>query len=155
MELSYGLFGDRDTLAATFIKADFLDHSAPECQALVGTVDVCHVGIVLHTFDLEGQTKACERLVDFMKRQQPGVLIVGSSVGRTMATVGDEGIGGMPNNYMHNVESFEMMWADVQRRTGTRWKASVWMHDSLGLNGEKSPWRDALRRRLVWQVRKE
>lgn len=30
-------------------------------------MDVCHVGMVLHTFHLEGHTKACIRTIEFMK----------------------------------------------------------------------------------------
>lgn len=152
VDLSYELFRDKDTLKADFIKADFLDRSNSDSQALLNTVDICHVGMVLHIFDLEGQTAACERLVEFMA-DRPGVRVVGSSAGRTEATVWNEGIGGKPN-YMHNVESFEKMWEEVGRRTGTRWTVSAWMHDRLGLNEEKGHWSDPLRIRLIWQAQR-
>lgn len=68
-------------------------------------------------------------------------MIVGSSVGRTTTTVGNEGIGGKPTNCIHNVESCATMWGEAVRNSetdDTQCKASAWLHHGLGLNDEKS-----------------
>lgn len=161
VDLSYGLFADKDTLAAKFIKADFRDENVTATQALLGTVSVCHVGMVLHIWDLEDQIKACVRLTEFLNKNadhdqdqpQENALIVGTSAGRTVASVAHEGIGGKPN-YFHDTESFKAMWDEVGRRTGLRFETSVWAHSRFGLDGEKAHWSDPSRRILVWEVKR-
>ncbi|PSR86966.1 hypothetical protein BD289DRAFT_389105 [Coniella lustricola] len=162
VDLSYGLFADKETLAARFIKADFRDETVESTQALLGTVDVCHVGMVLHIWDLEDQIKACVRLTDFLNKKKDleqslgdymprGPFIVGTSAGRTVASVANEGIGGK-QNYLHDVESFKVMWKEVGKRTGLKFQTNVWTHSRFGLDGEKAHWNDPGRRILVWEV---
>jgi len=149
VDASYDFFGDRQTLATRFIIADLMDRTNQDAEALKGTVDVAHVGMFLHLWDLEGQTQACERITEFMS-SKPGTLVVGNSVGRTKAGIWEWN--GGKAFYKHNVESFTSMWKEVGRRTGTNWEVRGWMHDGLGLNGEKGHWDDPLTTRLMWEV---
>jgi len=149
VDLGYGLWRDRDTLQAKFIVADLLDRSNEEARALLGTVDIANVGMVLHVWDLEGQIKACERVVEFMNRQE-GALIVGCSVGHAEpgTTRGPEGT----DIHTHNVASFKEMWVEVGRRTGSCWKVDAQMMHAGGLNGENVNWNPRQTTRLSWEA---
>ncbi len=149
VEQAYELFGDRDRLHTRFIVADLLDTDVAEAQALLGTVDVAHAGMLLHVWPLEPQRRACERIVQFMSPRK-GALIVGNSVGRTEPIVwpGPEGT----PMYKHSPESFKSMWDDVGRRTGTVWRVHAWTRPGLGLNDEAAHWDDPLTTRLYWEV---
>lgn len=149
VETAFDYFRDRDTLQAKFIIANVLDRSIPDVQELRGTVDIAHLGMVLHVWDLDGQIAACERILEFLA-PKPGVLVVGNSVGRKVASnfIGPEGT----IIYKHDVESFKAMWDEVGRRTGTSWKVSGWNDDGVGLNGETVHWEDPTTTRLYWAV---
>jgi SAM-dependent methyltransferase len=148
LELGYELFLDRDTLKAHFLEADIFDAEGPLKQ-LEGKMDLMQVGLFLHLFDLEGQTKACERIVALMKPEK-GVLIVGQQVGSLEPGPMDES--GKIKMYKHNVESFEKMWKEVGQKTGSEWKVSANIDGGLGINQEKRAWDDPKTRRLVFEI---
>jgi SAM-dependent methyltransferase len=148
LELGYELFLDRETLKAHFLEADIFDTEGPLKQ-LEGKMDLMQVGLFLHLFDLEGQTKACERIVALMKPEK-GALIVGQQIGSLKP--GPMEVGSGSKMYKHNVETFENMWREVGEKTGSKWKVSANTDGGLGINQEKRKWDDPETRRLVFEI---
>jgi len=146
LELGYELFLDRETLKAHFMEADIFDAEGPLKQ-LEGEMDFIQIGLFLHLFDLEGQVKACERIVSLMKSEK-GCLILGQQIGslepRPMA-VGSK-------MYNHNIESFEKMWKEVGERTGSEWKVNANIDAGLGVDQSKRASDGPDTRRLVFEI---
>ncbi|TVY16206.1 Methyltransferase ausD [Lachnellula arida] len=148
LELGYELFRDRETLHAHFLEANVFDTEGPLKQ-LEGKMDFVQVGLFLHLFDLEGQTKAAERIVALMKPEK-GVLILGQQLGSLVAGPIDVRSGS--KMYKHNVESFEKMWKEVGEKTGSEWKVSASMDSGLGIDQNQRSWDEPKSRRLVFEV---
>lgn len=146
--LGYDLFLDKNSFGAHFIEADIFDEEGP-LKELEGKMDILQIGLFLHLFDLEGQTKACERIVRLLK-QEKGVLITGQQVGATEPTQMPPESGS--KMFKHNAESFEKMWRDVEERTGTEWKVTAYLDSGLGIEQQKRTWDDPNTRRLVFEV---
>lgn len=153
IDTAYAFFRDRDRLQTRFIVADLFDRrpDGPVEPLLRGSVDVLHAGMVVHVWDLPGQHRACERIVELLA-PRPGVLAVGNNVarreGRAGSYVGPEGT----IMYKHDAASFRAMWAEVGARTGTRWLVRTRNDDAVGLNGETAHWIDPDTTRLYWEA---
>ncbi|KAH8887857.1 hypothetical protein GQ53DRAFT_796072 [Thozetella sp. PMI_491] len=147
VDIAYKFFGDKDSLKAKFVIGDLYDDSNTDLVALRGTADILHVGMFLHLWDLEGQTRACARLVEFLS-PVPGSVVVGCSAGRVEAKEWFNPIG--KSMFKHDVESFEKMWEEVGRRTSTSWKVRAQL--SPGTMEQSGHWDDPLARRLVFEV---
>jgi hypothetical protein len=80
ISLGYDLFLDKKTFGVKFMEADVFDLDSP-LKDLEGKMDIIHIGLFLHVFDLEGQIKACERIVR-LARPVNGTLIVGQQTGK-------------------------------------------------------------------------
>lgn len=147
IELGYEMFGDRDTLKATFMQADLLDCEGA-LKALKGKMDMIHIGLFLHLWDWEGQLRACLRIVELLKPQK-GVLILGQQVG-TAVPGGrlDPGV----SRWRHDVQSFERLWKEVGDETGTQWKVDVVMDEGLGVGQHNRSWDDPSTRRISFVV---
>jgi SAM-dependent methyltransferase len=148
IDLGYEFFGDRDSFRGRFINADLLDRENVEVKEVEGTFGVVQLGMVLHIWDLEGQTRACERVVELL-RDEKGVLVVGQSVGNVEAK---EAPGRGKKIYKHDVGSFERMWAEVGRRTGTKWEVRARLDQGLGIDERKREWDEPSTRRLSFEV---
>ncbi|EFX04744.1 hypothetical protein CMQ_1672 [Grosmannia clavigera kw1407] len=153
IETAYDFFRDRDRLQTRFIVADLFDRRAdgPVEPLLRGSVDVLHAGMIVHVWDLPGQHRACERIVELLA-PRPGVIAVGNNVARLEGKAGDY-IG--PEGtimYKHDAASFRAMWAEVGVRTGTRWEVRTHNDPVVGLNGETAHWIDPDTSRLYWEV---
>ncbi|OIW26034.1 hypothetical protein CONLIGDRAFT_708928 [Coniochaeta ligniaria NRRL 30616] len=146
--LGYDFFNDRDTFRGTFINADLLDRGNEEVRKVQGTFGIAQLGMVLHTWDLEGQTRACERVVELL-RPERGVLVVGQSVGDL---VGKEFSARGKMLYKHDVETLTKMWEEVGRRTGTEWVVRATLDEGLGINEQKRGWDEPSTRRLSFEV---
>ncbi|KAK3319920.1 hypothetical protein B0T19DRAFT_274575 [Cercophora scortea] len=148
--LGYDFFNDRETFKGRFIHADILDTTNEEVKNLEGGFGVVLLGMVLHIWDLEGQIRACERVVQ-MLRPERGVMVVGQSVGSLVATevVVREGGKGI---YKHDVESFGRMWEEVGRRTGTKWEVRARLDEGLGIAQGRRGWDEPSTRRLFFEV---
>lgn len=151
VDLAYDFFGDRDTLQTRFLAGDVTrpddGETGAELAALRGTVDMLHVGMVLHLWDLETQTRFCEALVQQYARPEPGTLVFGHSAGRVEAAEWPNPLGKVM--FKQNPDSFAAMWDEVSRRTGTRWKVDAWLyHGSM----EKNHWDDPQARKLMFEV---
>lgn len=149
IDLAYEFFADRETFAGRFINADLLDRTNPEMKALEGMFGVVQLGMVLHIWDLEGQTRACERVVE-MLRPEKGAFVVGQSVGNLVA----KEFPGRPGSmiWKHDVASFEGMWEEIGRRTGTKWEVRARLDQGLGIEGGKRAWDEDSTRRLFFEV---
>lgn len=147
-ELGYELFKDRDSLKAHFLEADIFDEQGP-LQQLEGKMDVVQIGLFLHLFDLKGQIKACERIVALMKPEKGG-LIVGQQLASLVA--GPLGSESGSEMFKHTMESFEKLWKEVGRRTGSEWYVAAKMDFDLGLSSKQQTWYDAGLRRIVFEV---
>lgn len=148
ISLGYEFFNDRDTFKGTFINADLLDRENEEVKEVQGTFGIVQLGMVLHIWDLEGQTRACERVVELLKPEK-GVLVVGQSVGNV---VGKESPARGRMIYKHDVKSFTRMWEEVGRRTGTEWVVRAKLDEGLGINEQKRSWDEPSTRRLSFEV---
>lgn len=152
ISLAYEFFNDRDGpfRAATFIQADVLDVKKKEVAKVAGSFGIVHLGMVLHIWDLELQTKACERLVELL-RDAKGVIIVGQSVGNVAGKevyIPSRGHG----IYKHDVDTFAAMWKEVGRRTGTEWIVRAQLDSGLGIKQQQRNWDEASTRRLSFEV---
>jgi hypothetical protein len=103
---------------------------------------------VLHIWDLEGQTKACERVVELLKDEK-GVMVVGQSVG---SLVGKEQPARGRMIYKHDADTFAQMWEEVGRRTGTEWVVRARLDEGLGIDRRKREWDEPGTRRLSFEV---
>lgn len=149
VDLGYDFFGDRDSFGATFVVADLMDRADARVRALEGSFGVVQFGMVLHIWDLEGQTRACERVVELL-RPEKGVMVVGQSVGDVGGTEAP-GRGGKMI-FKQNVETFEKMWEEVGRRTGTKWEVRARLDEGLGIDQKKREWDAPTTRRLNFEV---
>ena len=136
--LGHELFQDKEKFHATFIEADFLaDPSEANepgntsavgnkhgLEDLKGRVDIAHAGAFLHLFDWDNQARASRRIVSLSK---PGTIFVGYQMGNNPAREIQTGWGnnGGSKVFFHDKESFEKMWEEVGRTTGTKWKVEV------------------------------
>jgi hypothetical protein len=148
IELSYDLFLDRDGLGVHFMVADLFDLEGP-LQQLEGKMDIIHIGLFLHLFDLEGQRRAAERVVALAKKKK-GVLIVGQQVGSTQP--GPMAVGSASKMFKHDEKTFDDLWKYVGEKTGTEWKVSARLDAGLGIAQKKRTWDDPNTRRLIFEV---
>ena len=148
LELGYELFLDRDTFRAKLIEADIFDEQGP-LQEIDGKMDIVHIGLFLHLFDLGGQRKICERIVKLLKNEK-GVLVLGTQVGSTQPK--DVPFGEAKNVFRHDEKTFEELWKEVGEKTGTVWKVTASMDNGLGAGSKKRPWDDQYTRRLIFEV---
>ncbi|KAH8666803.1 hypothetical protein BX600DRAFT_511702 [Xylariales sp. PMI_506] len=149
VELAYDFFGDRDTFKGHFIVGDLADPSNAEIKALHGTVDIAHLGMFLHLWDLEGQTQMCTRIAELMS-PKPGSLVIGHSAGRTEPSEWFNPVG--KSMYKHNGESFAKMWEEVGKRTGSTWKVNAWLQET---KIEGRHWDDPQARKLMFEVERQ
>ncbi|KAI2776597.1 hypothetical protein F4815DRAFT_337450 [Daldinia loculata] len=127
LELGYEQFRDRETLKATFVAGDML---LPEeeyaASSLAGTLDgkisIIHASNFFHLFSWESQLVICERIVRFFRRdssaENPAVLF-GVHIGRDKPGE-DEHF----RMFLHDETTFQLLWNEVGKRTGTSWKVS-------------------------------
>ena len=148
LDLGYELFLDKDTFGAKFILANVLDEEGP-LDELDGKMDIVHLGLFLHLFDLEEQRKICERIVRLLKKEK-GVLVLGTQLGNIKPKEVPFGEGKMV--FRHDEKSFESLWTEVGERTGSEWKVTATMDYGLGVGTRKRPWDDENTRRLVFEV---
>lgn len=147
VEVAYDFFNDHDAFEGRFINADLFDLNHPNLIALRESSSIVHLGMVLHTWDLEGQARACARVVEFLQAR-PGVLVVGQAVGHLHA----QETGARKRIFRHNRESFERLWDDVGRRTNTKWQVRAELDDGLGIGEKTRSWDDPDTRRIRFEV---
>lgn len=132
-----------------FVAADLLDRANPELAAAQGTFGIIQLGMILHTWDRQGQLNACRRVIELLS-SEPGSLIIGQSVGH-LDGVESPGRGGK-FIFKQNAETFRSMWEELSRETGTSWHVQTRLDDGLGIGQQKRKWDDPKTRRLVFSV---
>lgn len=108
---------------ATFLTRNLLESSKllPE---LVVQMDFVWAHRLLHLFNRNDQLKVACRLV-LLTRDRKGSLILGRQMGAVAA--GEfQAISTDRATFFHNPESFEELWREVGRLTGTCWKCRPW-----------------------------
>ena len=121
--LGYALFKDETIIPSDhFIAADIMDPASP-LRRFEGDLDVISAKDVFHCFEYPTQIELAMRFVALLK-PQPGSRVVGQLVGHIKAGEYATGFGnaGLAKMFHHNDESFERMWEEVGKRTGSRWR---------------------------------
>jgi SAM-dependent methyltransferase len=131
IELGYELFRDRETLTAKFFTADILAEDDTVLSEIKGKTDIVYVGSFLHLFDYDGQVRAAKAIVSLL-RPGPGVIVLGGQVGSIKPRVVEVSARTSPKPYLHNVETFEKLWEQVGRETGTSWKVDAKLSEGGG-----------------------
>ena len=148
MELGYALFRDRKTLKSTFFPTDILNEADLPLRGLNGEMDAVYMGLFLHHFDFETCVRVCVRVTKLLK-PRPGSLVMGCQVG---SLVGDTKGLPIPSGgilWRHDIASFEKVWEEVGKITGTSWKVEARLEKGKGF-GEK--WQIEGTRRLGFEV---
>ncbi|KAI1370625.1 hypothetical protein F4677DRAFT_438020 [Hypoxylon crocopeplum] len=128
LDAGYDLFKDRDKFKATLIAGDMLDQGKTgdgdeRLKVLDGKMTVIHATSFFHLFTWENQVRAARRMIRFLDPNDPEVMIFGRQVGTT--TPGDrEGAGGS-KRFLHNARSWQELWDEVSKSTGTAWRTEV------------------------------
>jgi SAM-dependent methyltransferase len=152
IEMGFELFRDREKLSgATFLSGDMLD-AKRQWPELEGSIDYIFANSLLHLFPRPQQLEMACRLASFA-RDRPGSLIIGRQVG---AVVPGEfrALSEGSTYFRHNPESFDALWRDVGRLTGTRWKTNAYLDmKDIAENAKAGPkWMDEHSRRLHFVV---
>lgn len=151
IDIGYDLFKDRDTLKSHFMQGDVLEKS-PEAplNKLKASIDIIHLGMVLHVFDREEQLTALERCVEILK-SQPGTLIVGQAVGHAEGKLSPAAEGRY--SFKHSDKTFRELISDLERRTGATFRVKAELDQGLGIGNGKRKWDlDDKTRRLTFEV---
>ncbi|KAH6645005.1 hypothetical protein BKA67DRAFT_696761 [Truncatella angustata] len=138
VDVGYDLFKDRETLGAHFFQADSLDDD-PETQLnrLKASIDVIHLGMVLHVFSREDQLITLSRCVEILK-PEPGALIVGQAVGHAegKASPAHEGV----ISFKHSDTTFKQLIREVEGATGAKFRVKADLDQGLGVGDGKRRW---------------
>ncbi|KAI1364577.1 hypothetical protein F5Y08DRAFT_306345 [Xylaria arbuscula] len=130
LELGYEQFRDRGSIKATFVAGDLLasdeEYAASEiAKTFNGKITIAHAANFFHLFGWDAQLIICERIVGFFRRglspETPAVLF-GAHLGTTEP---GEMQAGIFKVFAHNEETFQALWDEVGKKTGTSWKVSV------------------------------
>ncbi|KAI1102710.1 hypothetical protein F4804DRAFT_255314 [Jackrogersella minutella] len=129
LDAGYDLFKDRHKLKATFVAGDMLSQGGENgdgdesLKVLDGKMTIIHATSFFHLFTWENQIRAARRMVRFLDPHDPDVMIFGRHVGSTAP--GDrEGSKGS-KRFLHNAASWQELWDEVGRLTGTAWRTEV------------------------------
>ena len=115
--LGYELFRDSDKFSFEFQTRDILDDTA-DWSSLLSRFDFIHMTSFLHIWNWDKQVKAASRVASFSKL---GTVIIGSGLGSTES--GEfPNLEGYGTNYRQSEQSFERLWAEVGKKSGTNWK---------------------------------
>ncbi|KAI1341122.1 hypothetical protein F5Y15DRAFT_414244 [Xylariaceae sp. FL0016] len=143
-DAGYDLFRDRDKLRATFVAGDLLASSSSSSSsssspssspngedesekdgldALDGRMTFIHATSFFHLFTWDEQVLAATRMARFLDPDDADAMIFGRQVGTSVpgARVGPRG----DAVYLHSAETWQQLWDEVGRRTGTAWRTQV------------------------------
>ena len=125
------MYRDRDRFSAHFIESDILNPN-PALQALEGKMDVISMIHVLHQWDWNTQVNALKRLA---KLASAKALIIGFQVGSAGSREQPATELARSKKYWHNPESFQEIWDQAGKETGTQW-----MSEARLLTWEEAGW---------------
>ncbi|KAI0970119.1 hypothetical protein F4678DRAFT_147832 [Xylaria arbuscula] len=130
LELGYEQFRDRETLKSTLVPGDLLlpdaEYATSEMASTFnGKMTIAHAANFFHLFSWESQLIICERIVAFFRRgvsaQTPAVLF-GHHIGSIKP---GEVRAGAFRVFMHDQTTFQSLWDEIGKKTGTKWKVSM------------------------------
>ncbi|KAI0003553.1 hypothetical protein F4779DRAFT_95455 [Xylariaceae sp. FL0662B] len=128
LEVGYDLFKDREKLKATFVAGDLLSKGEggdgdDRLKVLDGKMSIIHASSFFHLFTWENQVRAAQRMIRFLDPNDPGAMIFGRHVGTT--TPGDKENPRGERRFLHNGTSWQELWDEVGKLTGTSWRTEV------------------------------
>ncbi|KAI0489487.1 hypothetical protein F4859DRAFT_152806 [Xylaria cf. heliscus] len=130
IELGYLQFRDRETLKATFVAGDMLipdvEYAASAmARTFNAKISIAHASNFFHLFSWESQLVICERIVRFFPRglsAENPALLFGVHMGSLKP--GEMRVGTF-SVFLHDEETFQLLWDEIGRKTGTKWKVSM------------------------------
>ncbi|KAI4727060.1 hypothetical protein E4T49_05171 [Aureobasidium sp. EXF-10728] len=151
LDLGFDLFKDKETLHSKFVAADVFAAES-ELTPLEGNIDVIHASSFFHLFGYEGQKKIARRVVQLLKPKKDS-LLVGRQVGNVKAHEAESSASGNGNMFLQNVESWQQMWKEIGKETGTEWEVKARL-DDWPLVGNKVAWHKEGTKRIFFSVRR-
>ncbi|KAI0147361.1 hypothetical protein GGR57DRAFT_260661 [Xylariaceae sp. FL1272] len=130
-DVGYDLFRDRETFQATFIVGDLLKHQAgkksgfgsEDVEVLDGRMTFVHAHSFFHLFTWDDQVRAAMRIIRFLDERRDDVMIFGQQVGTISPRL--NGKLGSDKVYLHNADTWQLLWNEVGERTGTKWRTTM------------------------------
>ena len=129
IDLGYALFKDQDKLATKFLSADVFDEDDVEFNALDGKINIIYAGSFYHLWSWKDQVTAACRLVDLMVDEK-GSMVVGRQAGNLHAGEVRHRIDSQGMMYQHNPASWEQLWVEIGKLTGTSWRVEASFSDA-------------------------
>ncbi|KAI0026258.1 hypothetical protein F4780DRAFT_18691 [Xylariomycetidae sp. FL0641] len=134
-----------------------------DLRALDGKITFIHATSFFHLFSWDDQVRAAARMVRFLDPADPDVMIFGRHVGSTAKTaVSGAGAGGggsgspsldvttdgparpgtaadhRRRRFLHTPETWQRLWDEVGRRTGTAWRTEMESMETKNNNNNSS-----------------
>lgn len=135
-------------MSTRFLAADIFDPES-DLKQLAGNVDVVYIASFLHLWGWDSQVQACVEIVKMTRGK--GSIVLGRQVGNLTPGVKKTAMSPNGSIWVHNGESFEKLWKEVGKLTGTNWKVNVNMDEPFDVSGGKK-WQEEGTRRLVFSV---
>ncbi|KAF2648852.1 hypothetical protein K491DRAFT_771846 [Lophiostoma macrostomum CBS 122681] len=118
-DLGYDLYRDRQTFNVEYIEADLLAPPSSQMRAVLqGKIDIFGATHLLHNWDWGTQVRAVSNIVALSK---VGSLVVGFQVGTRNEGVKWDVDNGKEKPAFHSLGTFERVWEEAGRATGTKW----------------------------------
>ncbi|KAI9827480.1 MAG: hypothetical protein M1832_004830 [Thelocarpon impressellum] len=151
IDAGYDLFQDKGKIKTTFFSANITEpNSLPQ---LVGKLDMVWAGSFFHLFGWDDQIAVAKRIVELLKPQK-GSVIFGRQAGNvTPGEIPHEANAG-GTMYRHDVSSFEKLWVEVGKQTGTSWQVKARLDDVVE-PAKGGAWNDPNARLLLFAVHRE
>ncbi|KAF9888755.1 hypothetical protein FE257_008330 [Aspergillus nanangensis] len=130
LDLGCDLFNDRENFGPeSLIAADLLDPNDEGAKKLDGKVTFIHVANFLHLFDWDQQVLAATRMIKFLKPEVRDAVILGAQLGSSKPGTFTAVTGN--TRFLHDLETFQSLWDEAGRETGTKWKVSAGWIDNV------------------------
>ncbi|KAJ5765047.1 porphobilinogen deaminase protein [Penicillium odoratum] len=127
LDLGFELFNDREKFRPdSFVAANILDPSDEGSKKLDGKVTLINAGNFFHLFDWDQQLLAATRMIKFLKPGVTDAVVLGGHIGSLKPGSFTKVTGG--TRFLHNPETFQELWDEAGRTTGTKWEvSSTWI----------------------------
>lgn len=122
ISLGYDLFRDKDTLGAAFVTGNLLDPDDKLLDTLSGRFTIIHADSFFHLLSWIEQLYIAKRLITWLRAEVKNSFIYGTHMG-TLYPMDVSLTNNMP--YLHNRQSFQRLWDEAGRMTGTRWMVEM------------------------------
>ncbi|KAJ5692641.1 porphobilinogen deaminase protein [Penicillium macrosclerotiorum] len=133
LDLGFELFNDREKFEPdSFVAADLLDPSDEGSKKLDGKITLISAGNFFHLFDRDQQLLAAKRMVKFLKPGVTDAVILGGHIGSLKPGNSTAVTGG--TRFLHDPVTFQELWDEVGRTTGTEWKVSSTWASKVTIN---------------------